>query len=752
MSGFADPGAVAITEYVLGAAPADDRPAVVDHTRGSRREFTYRELRRAVAGLAGHLRRSGVRDGDAVGVAVENSYEFVVAYHGVLAAGGVVLTLDPRDPAHESGADRDGAGIAALITERLTSGGEGIGTVFEAGRTIVVDDGAPDGATPWKAAVDAAAEPVAWHGGDRPAVLMRSSGTTGAAKRITVTHRNIVANLAQIAELHRLPTGTAVAAIPPLRHIYGMQMAMNPVLRAGATLVLPATPFRVDDFLDLLRAYRVELAYTVPSVLAEIAAAPAFAPLPRLRRVVSGGAPLPAQVARGAAERLGAPVVQGFGMTEAGCLFFTPDDRPAPAGSVGIPVPGTEIRLVDPASGARAEPGGPGELWVRGPQVVPGAVETAGPAQGWLRTGDLVATDAEGFVRITGRIKSMIKYKGNQVWPAELEDVLTTHPAVREALVCGVPDPVAGEIPKAYVVLGEQVPLATITEYAAGMLAPHKRVRMIERVRAIPRSATGKPVRPPALRVLVSGGSRGLGREFAVALAAAGARVLVTGRDEQALRETVRLARDIDGAAEYVVADLTAPGAADLTLHRITESFGGIDILIANAGVAGPIGPIWEVDEAAWWATMETNVRATVAMTRAAVPHLIAQGSGRLVHLVSNAGRHRWPHAAAYSISKAALISLNANLAGELRGTGVTTIAYDPGLVAAGITQAHFDRGRVGDPFADRILDWATAARARGGLTPVADSTRALVAAALGAADHRSGEYVTVGDLLPAPA
>lgn len=248
-------------------------------------------------------------------------------------------------------------------------------------------------------------------------------------------------------------------------------------------------------------------------------------------------------------------------------------------------------------------------------------------------------------------------------------------------------------------------------------------------------------------RILVTGGSRGLGRAAAEALAAAGASVLVAGRDEAALTETVKAIWEAGGAAEYAVAELTDEKAVSRAVARMADAFGGVDVLVNNAGVPGPLGPLWEVDEAGWWHTMRVNVRGTALVTRAVLPRLVAQGSGRVVTVVSRAGRLRWPHAGAYSISKAALISLTANLEGELRDTGVTTVAFDPGLLDIGITRAHLDRGHTGDPWPDKILDWTLSAHDEGVFTPVETATSALVAVATGAADHLSGRYVTTDDL-----
>lgn len=736
MEEFTDPGPISLGEYVLGAPPDLGAVAVVDYTRGYRRDVTYGELVGAVRTLAARLRALGVVD-RTVAVLVENSVEFVVAYHGVLAAGGVVLALDPRDERHRAGAI-DAAAAAALVVGAVPGVPD---SVLPPDRTVGVE------LPPPRTSIATDGEIVAVPGGDRPAVVLSSSGTTGTPRNVTVTHHNLVANLAQIHAVHRVHPGETVVAVPPLRHIYGMQMAMNPVLRAGATLVLVATPLSVRDLLDRLNVHRVAVAYLVPSVLAEIARDTATSEFPALRRVVSGGAPLPEPVAREAAERLGTPVVQGFGMTEAGCLFFTPDDRAVPTGSVGVAVPGTRVRVVDAGTGRDVADGQVGELWVRGPQVVPAGAEPSmsRTADGWLRTGDLIVRDPDGFVRIVGRIKAMIKYKGHQVSPAVLEERLLTHPAVRAASVTGIADPIAGELPKAHVVVDGDVPLADIVRHVNEHAAAPQRVRLIERVHAIGLSATGKPQPPPPIRVLVTGAGRGLGRAFALALARSGASVLAVARDEAAVLDLVRSIREAGGTACSAVADILDAGQFGRAVADLTAVAGGIDVLVNNAGVPGPLGPLWEVDERDWWHTMEVNLRGALLTIRTVLPHL--GDRGRVINIVSRAGVRGWPHAGAYAVSKAALISLTANLAGELRGTGTTTVAFDPGLVDIGITRAHLDRGRTGDHWPDRILEWAERARDNGGFTAVDDSTRALVDIAFGSADHLTGRYVTVDEV-----
>lgn len=249
---------------------------------------------------------------------------------------------------------------------------------------------------------------------------------------------------------------------------------------------------------------------------------------------------------------------------------------------------------------------------------------------------------------------------------------------------------------------------------------------------------------PCGLSVVVTGGGRGLGRAFAQELAAAGARLLIVGRDGETLRHAAASMRAQGGDVTWAVAD-TRDSAA---LGTAVASFGRIDVLINNAGLPGPLGATWEVDPDEWWRTVEVNLRGTETVIRAIVPSMIAHGHGRLITIVSNAGRHRWPHASAYSVSKAAQIKLMENLAVELKGSGVAALVFDPGLLDIGMTKDHIERGRVDDRWADRILGWTLQRRAAGGFTPVVQATAQLLRLATGAADHLSGQYITSKDVL----
>jgi len=255
----------------------------------------------------------------------------------------------------------------------------------------------------------------------------------------------------------------------------------------------------------VIESERVSCAYVVPPIALALAKHPAVdeADLSSLRMVMSGAAPLGPELTELLAERLGVPVTQGYGMTELSPVsHFCPLDGIKP-GTIGPGVPGTESRIVDPESGLDVTEGERGELWVRGPQVMAGYLNndeataaTIGP-DGWLRTGDIAIVDEDGYYTIVDRLKELIKYKGYQVPPAELEAVLIAHPAVADCAVIGVPDEEAGELPKGFVVIAEgaEVSDEELLEHVAAQVSPQKRLRILERIDAIPKSASGKILR-----------------------------------------------------------------------------------------------------------------------------------------------------------------------------------------------------------------------------------------------------------------
>ena len=321
-----------------------------------------------------------------------------------------------------------------------------------------------------------------------------------------LTHRNIVPNICQSLIPHSTTEDVVIIGVLPFFHIHGMNVIMNTAIHLGATIVTMPR-FDLEGFLALVERHRVSLAFLVPPVVLALAKSELVDryDLSSLRLAYSGGAPLDDGLAAACAARLGAAVVQAYGMTEAsGATHCTPAGKDKP-GSVGPGCRNTETKVVDLASGAALGPGRRGEICIRGPQVMqgylnqPAATADTVDGEGWLHTGDVGYVDEEGYVFIVDRVKEMIKYKGYQVAPAELEALLVGHPAVADAAVIGMPDPEAGEAPKAFVVRQGDVSQEELLGYVAARVAPYKKVRRVEFVAQIPKSASGKILR----RVLV---------------------------------------------------------------------------------------------------------------------------------------------------------------------------------------------------------------------------------------------------------
>ena len=225
---------------------------------------------------------------------------------------------------------------------------------------------------------------------------------------------------------------------------------------------------------------------------------------------------------------------------------------------------------------------------------------------------------------------------------------------------------------------------------------------------------------------------------------------MLTGRDAEVLSSVVKELGARGVRALAAPADLTDPPTLAEAVADAEGVFGPIDVLVNNAGVAGPTGPLWETDEDEWWRTFEVNVRGTAYACRAVLPGMTARRFGRVINIVSEAGRRRWPHASAYSVSKAAVIKLTENLAGEVRAHGVRVFSYHPGLLDLGITGDHLRRHPTGDPWEDLVGDWLLAQRTAGRFTEPERAAGQLVRIAAGEADELSGGYLTPDCALPA--
>jgi acyl-CoA synthetase (AMP-forming)/AMP-acid ligase II len=324
-----------------------------------------------------------------------------------------------------------------------------------------------------------------------------------------LTHYNIVANVAQFEPVHHLSQEDRVIAVLPFFHIYGQVVIMNNGLYKGATIVT-MPKFDLEPFLKLIQDHRITRAYLVPPIILALAKHPAIDnyDLSSLRLIMSGAAPLDAGLSAQCEQRLGVHVIQGYGLTETSPVTnCNPDDDPAKnkPGSIGPPLPNTEIRVADWGTGESYGPNQDGEIWVRGPQVMKGYLNNPEATaitiddEGWLHTGDIGHADADGYFTIVDRLKELIKYKGYQVPPAELEAVLLSHPSVADAAVIPKADAEGGEIPKAFIVRRGELDADAIIAFVAERVAPHKKVREVEFVDEIPKSASGKILR----RVLV---------------------------------------------------------------------------------------------------------------------------------------------------------------------------------------------------------------------------------------------------------
>jgi acyl-CoA synthetase (AMP-forming)/AMP-acid ligase II len=319
-----------------------------------------------------------------------------------------------------------------------------------------------------------------------------------------LTHRNLVANILQSTAQQPVTADDTLVGVLPLFHIYGLTVVMNAVLRNGATLITMPR-FDLEGFLGLVEEHRATKAHLVPPIVLALAKSPVVErfDLSSLTLVNSGAAPLSAELQEAAARRIDCPVVQGYGMTESSPVTHATPLDPARhrVGSIGPPVPNTECRIVDTMSGDELGAGEEGEVCVRGPQVMRGYLDdpeaTAATVDddGWLHTGDVGRADDDGYVVLVDRVKELIKYKGYQVAPAELEAVLVQHPAVAEAAVVGRPDEEAGEVPKAFVALSGEATEEEIMAFVADRVAPYKRLRALEVVDEIPKSPSGKILR-----------------------------------------------------------------------------------------------------------------------------------------------------------------------------------------------------------------------------------------------------------------
>lgn len=509
------------------AARFPDSPATTFFGAG----LTYRQLHDLADRFAGTLLRLGLKPGDRVSLHLPNSPQFLIAYYGILKAGGIVVPFNPLYVEREIERQLidSGAEIAVtldLIYQRLaqvraqTRVREVIVTAIndffppllrllyplKARREghVVRIAAARDVHRFMDVVSSPAALPAPRVDPQSTAVLLYTGGTTGVPKGAVLTHRNLVCNVLQARSwfTQLRPGEDTVVAVIPFFHSYGMTSAMNFAVSTGTRLVL-LPRFQVDALLKAIARYRPAIFPGVPTIYTAIINYPGIGrfDLRSIEACISGAAPLPVEVQSRFEALTGGKLVEGYGLTETSPVtHVNPIRGTRKAGSIGIPIPDTDARIVDP------NPDGVGELAIRGPQVMHGywnkPEETVNVLRdGWLSTGDMAKMDADGFFFIVDRKKEMILTGGLNVFPREVEEVLYGHPAVLEAAAIGVPDAYRGEVVKVFVVLkaGASATAEEIIAYSRTHLARFKVPKEVEFRSELPKSLIGKILR----RVLV---------------------------------------------------------------------------------------------------------------------------------------------------------------------------------------------------------------------------------------------------------
>ncbi|GAA1479610.1 4-coumarate--CoA ligase family protein [Gordonia sinesedis] len=514
---------VSVYDFLFGSVTDEDldRPALIDPKTGN--TTTYRQLIGQVNAAAGALAARGIGVGDVVGILSPNVPAFATVFHGILRAGATATTINALFTAGEIAKQLTDSGAKMLVTvsplaPQAIEAAEQVGIAPE---NVIILDGEGLAASGHPNAVDLLGEnlpapDVSFDPATHVAVLPYSSGTTGNPKGVMLSHRNLVANVAQIRPLQGATPDDVIVAVLPFFHIYGMTVLLNAALANRASLVVMPR-FDLVEFLENIQNYKVSTAYIAPPVAVALAKHPVVDnyDLSSLHTMMSGAAPLDDELGKAVAKRLDLHMLQGYGMSELSPVsHLIPADMSVvgqpepPLSSTGWAIPNTENKIVDPATGEEIPLPSeglsePGELWVKGPNVMLGylnneqATADTIDADGYLHTGDMARVDPSGCVYIVDRLKELIKYKGYQVPPAELEAVLLTNPQIADAAVIGVVDDEGEEIPKAFVVRQADSDLTEdeVIEFVAAKVAPHKKVRAVEFIEAVPKSAAGKILR-----------------------------------------------------------------------------------------------------------------------------------------------------------------------------------------------------------------------------------------------------------------
>lgn len=500
---------VPLASYVLrNAMNMGDAPALIDGPSG--RTLSYKQAAGGSRLVASSLAKRGFAKGDVFAIWMPNIPEYAIPFLAVSMLGGINTTVNSLYTPDEARYQLKDTGAQYLVTipqflERALPAVQGTSV-----KQVFVMGDAPEGTTPFMSlmASDGQLPDVSIDPANDLVVLPYSSGTSGKPKGVMLTHSNLIAQMEQVTTTGVFLDNDVVMGVLPFYHIYGMVLILLLSLAKG-NQVVTVPRFDLEMFLQVMEKYGVTIAPLVPPIVLGLAKHPLVDKfnLSKLRTITSGAAPLGADLEIACGNRLNCLVLQGYGMTEVSAASHINPGNPAQVrhGSVGFTLSNMESKIVEPETGKDLPAGLPGEICMRGPNRMvgywnnPEATAATIDAEGWLHSGDVGYIDEDGYLYVVDRVKELIKYNAYQVAPAELEAVLVTHPMIADCAVIPHPDPETGEVPKAFVVKRGDVTAEEIMLFVSERVAPFKKVRSVEFVEAIPKSASGKILR----RILV---------------------------------------------------------------------------------------------------------------------------------------------------------------------------------------------------------------------------------------------------------
>ncbi|KAL2912466.1 hypothetical protein HK105_208038 [Polyrhizophydium stewartii] len=477
--------------------------------------LTFEDLIQDSGSLAGGVRKTlGLKKWDVVGVYALNNIDFPYVVYGLLRAGCTISPINAAYTHEEVAFQLKDSGAIALIVDPLLVPRAKVAAQLAgipASHVFVMGDAEVDGVQPLSGLMDEPMDPVEFTQEElktKPAYLTYSSGTTGRSKGVVTSHYNVVSNVLQMYQTMKLATGPGESCTGalPFTHMYGLVAMLHTAPYMGVH-VITIPKFDFATMLKVISKVKPTTLYLVPPIMIGLAKHPAvaMADLSSVKYIISGAAPLSAELSQALTQRLPhIKVMQGYGLTETSPVAALSMPETAVHGSAGMLVPNSEARLVDPETGLDVPKGERGELWLRGPHIMlrylnlPETTAEALTADGYFRTGDIATIDEHGNIFIVDRLKELVKYAGLQVPPAELEAKLLTHSKIADAAVIGIPDDISGELPLAYVVLqpGAEITEKEIQDYIAERVADHKQLRGgVIFTDAVPKAPSGKILR-----------------------------------------------------------------------------------------------------------------------------------------------------------------------------------------------------------------------------------------------------------------